>query len=169
MFSFALFGILFKLWQRGIHLVPRMRVGRPHIHLWVEPAPIIQAGSSDRDKLWGRVGLAKNRRAAVRTKGPMGLATRLTRRGMEAWGAFQELERLRRHDDERGKRTSAGSLAISTVTVKQHNRFCRGFVANRAASASVSEGCGYCGHILFVQKLHFDQRAKTLSPLPVSR
>jgi len=26
MVSFALFGILFKLWQRGIHLVPQVRV-----------------------------------------------------------------------------------------------------------------------------------------------
>jgi hypothetical protein len=49
---------------------------------------------------------------------------------------LQELESFRRHDDERRKRTSAGSLAISTVTVKHHNRFCCGFVANRAASAS---------------------------------
>src|SRR5437773_2997949 len=61
----------------------------------------------------------------------------------------QELESFRRHDDERRKRTSAGLLAISSVTVKQHHRFCRGFVANRAASASAGEGRGYCGHTLF--------------------
>ena len=66
----------------------------------------------------------------------MGLATHLTGRGMEAQRALQELESFRRHDDERGKRASAGLLAISTVTVKHHNRFCCGFVANRAASAS---------------------------------
>jgi len=63
---------------------------------------------------------------------------------------LQELESFRRHDDVRRKRTSAGSLAISTVTVKHHNRFCCGLVANRAASASAWEGCGYCGHILFM-------------------
>jgi hypothetical protein len=49
---------------------------------------------------------------------------------------LQELESFRRHDDERRKRTSAGSLAISTVTVKHHNRLSCGFVANRAAGAS---------------------------------
>jgi hypothetical protein len=43
--------ILFKLWQRGIHLVPRVRVACPHIHLRVEPARIIQTRRSDRDKL----------------------------------------------------------------------------------------------------------------------
>jgi hypothetical protein len=42
---------------------------------------------------------------------------------------LQELESFRRHDDESRKRTSAGTLAISTVTVKHHNRFCGGFVA----------------------------------------
>jgi hypothetical protein len=49
---------------------------------------------------------------------------------------LQELESFGRHDHERRKRTSAGSLAISTVTVEHHNRFCRGFVAICAASAS---------------------------------
>src|SRR5204863_2795002 len=51
-----------------------------------------------------------------------------------------------RHDDERRKRASAGALAISTVTVKHHHRFCCGFVANRAASASATKGYVYCGH-----------------------
>src|SRR5437016_2353379 len=64
MVSFALFGILFKLWQRGIHLIPRVRVRCPHIHLRVEPTRIIQARSSDRGKLRDRVGLDRNRRAA---------------------------------------------------------------------------------------------------------
>jgi hypothetical protein len=102
----------------------------------VEPARIIQARSSDRDDVGGRVGLPMNRRAAFRAKAPMGLATHLTGRGMKAYGALQDLESFRRHDDERRIRTSAGLLAISTVTVKHHNRFCCGFVANRAASAS---------------------------------
>src|SRR5437667_6101292 len=70
--------ILFKLWQRGIHFVPWVRVRCPHIHLQGEPARIIQARSSDRDKLRDRVGLRHNRRAAVRAKAPMGLATRVT-------------------------------------------------------------------------------------------
>src|SRR5436189_173352 len=82
--SFALFGILFKLWQCGIHLIPRVRVGCPHIHLRVEPAWIIQARRSDRGKLRDRVGLHHNRYAAVRAKTPTGLAARLTGRGMEA-------------------------------------------------------------------------------------
>src|SRR5262245_58249571 len=75
---FALFGILFKLWQRGIHLIPRMRVRCPHVHLRVEPTRIIQACGPDRDKVRGRVGLAHDRRAAVRAKAPAGHATRLT-------------------------------------------------------------------------------------------
>ena len=53
-------------------------------HLRVEPARIIQARSSDRDKLRDRVRLDRNRRATFRAKAPMRLATRLTGRGMEA-------------------------------------------------------------------------------------
>src|SRR5260370_39730441 len=82
--SFCLRRILFKLWQRGIHLVPRVRVRCPDIYLRVEPARIIQARSSDRDKLRDRVGLDLNGRAAFKAKAPMGLATHLTGRGMEA-------------------------------------------------------------------------------------
>jgi hypothetical protein len=67
-----------KLWQRGIHLVPRVRIGGPYIYLRVEPARIIKAPSSDRDKMGDRVGLDQDRRAAVRAKTPMGLATQLT-------------------------------------------------------------------------------------------
>src|SRR6266481_889135 len=75
--SFVLFGILFKLCQRGIHLIPRMRVGCPHIYLRGEPTRIIQARSSDRDNVRDQVGLAQNRRATFRAKAPMGLATHL--------------------------------------------------------------------------------------------
>src|SRR2546426_913075 len=56
-FSFVLLRILFKLWQRGIHLVPQVRVGCPHIHLRAEPAWIIQTRGSDRGDLRGRVGV----------------------------------------------------------------------------------------------------------------
>ena len=128
--------ILFKLLQCRIHLVPRMRVCCPHIYLRFEPARIIQARHSDRDNVRERLGLALNRRAAFRAKAPMGLAARLTGRGMETQRALQELESFGRHDHVRRKRTSARSLAITTVTVKHHHRFCCGFVANRAASAS---------------------------------
>ena len=77
-------------------------------------------------------------------------AARLTGRGMEARRTLQELERFRRDDDERRKRTAAGSLAIPAVTVKHQNRFCRGFVADRAARASAGEGCGKGSHNLCV-------------------
>ena len=81
---FALFGILFKLWQRGIHLIPRVRVRCPHIHLRIEPTRITQTRSSDRGKLRNCVGLDHNWRAAFRAKAAPGLAARLTGRGMEA-------------------------------------------------------------------------------------
>src|SRR5688572_3817000 len=97
----VLLRILLELWQRGIHLVPWMRVGGPHIHLRIEPARIIQTRGSDGDKLWHRVGLDHYGHAAFGAEAPPGHATRLTGRGMEARRALQELERLRRHDDER--------------------------------------------------------------------
>src|SRR5271157_6376540 len=74
--------ILFKLRQRGIHLVPRVRVACPDIYLWIEPARIIQARRPDRDNVRGRVGIALDRRAAIRAKAPTGLSTHLTGRGM---------------------------------------------------------------------------------------
>jgi len=142
MFALVLFGILFKLRERGIHLIPRVRVRYPHIHLRVEPAWIIQARRSDRDKLRGSVGFAHDGRAAVRAKTSASHATRLTRRGMEAQRALQKIEGFRRHDDKRRKRASAGSLAIPAMTVNHHHWFSSGFVTNRAASASAGEGCG---------------------------
>ena len=78
------FWIFFKLRQRRIHLVPRMRIGCPHIHLQIEPARIIQARGSNRGKMRGGVGIDDNRRAAVRAKAPARHAARLTGRGMEA-------------------------------------------------------------------------------------
>src|SRR5260370_31287406 len=76
--------ILFKLRQRGIHLIPRVRVGCPHIELLVEPARIIQARRSDRDNARVRVGLGQNRRASVPAKAPMGRATPMTGRFVHA-------------------------------------------------------------------------------------
>ena len=113
-----------------------MRIGGPHIHLRVEPARIIQARSSDGNKLRDRVRLDRDRRAAFRAKAPTRLAARFAGRGMEAQGTLQELEAFRRHDHERRKRTSAGLLAIPAVTVKHDHRFDCGFVANRTARAS---------------------------------
>jgi hypothetical protein len=52
--------------------------------LGVEPARIIQARRANRDKLRGRVGFDRDRRAALRAKTPMSLATRLADRAMEA-------------------------------------------------------------------------------------
>src|SRR5947199_10672385 len=80
----------------------------------------------------------------------MGFAPAITRRVVEAERAFQELECFRRHDDESRKRSSAGLLTISTVTVKHHHRFGGRFVTNRAARASTCERCAYRGH-MFIQ------------------
>ena len=60
---------------------------------------------------------------------------------------MQDLESFLRHDDERREWPAAGLLTIPAVAVEHENRLGRGFVANRAASASAGEGCG-C-HILF--------------------
>jgi hypothetical protein len=70
--------ILFKLWQRGVHLVPRVRVGRPNIHLRFEPTGIIQTRRPDRCDVRVYGGLGHDRRAAVSTKLPVSLATRMT-------------------------------------------------------------------------------------------
>ena len=138
--------ILFKLRQCVVHFVPRVRVTCPHVHLWFEPARIIQTRASDRDKLRNGIGLDHNRRAAFGAKASASHATLFAGRRMKAGRALQELERLRRHDDERRKRPATRSLAIATVTVKHQNRFGCGFVADRAASASTGEG-SCCAHV----------------------
>jgi len=74
--------------QRGIHFVPWMRVTGPHVHLWFEPARIIQARRSDRNKLRNGIGLDHNRRAAVRAKTPAGHATHFAGRRMKAGRAL---------------------------------------------------------------------------------
>ena len=137
------------LGQRGIHFVPWVRITCPHVHLWFEPARIIQARGSDRNNLRNRIGLDHNRRAAVRAKASAGHAAHFAGRRMKARRALQEFEGFRGYDDERGKRPATGSLAIVTVTVKHQYRCGCGFVANRAASASTGEGSCYV-HFLFV-------------------
>jgi len=102
--------------------------------------------------MWDGVGLALDRRAAFRAETPMGPATHLTGRGVEAQCALPELESCGRHDDERRERAPAGSLAIAAVTVHHHQRFGSAFVANLAASASAGKGRGYFVHILFVSR-----------------
>ena len=74
--------------QRGIHFVPWMRVTGPHVHLWFEPARIIQARRSDRNKLRNGIGLDHNRRAAVRAKTPAGHAAHFAGRRMKAGRAL---------------------------------------------------------------------------------
>ena len=85
--------------ERGIHFVPRMRVSCPDVHLWFEPAWIIQARGSDRNNLRSGIGLDHNRGATVRAKAAAGHATHFAGRRMKAGRALQELETFRRHDD----------------------------------------------------------------------
>jgi len=80
----SLLRVLFKLWQRGIHFVPWVRVTCPHVHLGFEPARIIQAGGSDRNKLRNGIRLDHDWRAAVRAKAPAGHAALFAGRRMEA-------------------------------------------------------------------------------------
>jgi hypothetical protein len=134
--------------QRGIHFVPWMRVTGPYVHLRFEPARIIQARGSDRNKLRNGIGLDHNRRAAVRAKAPAGHAAHFAGRRMKAGRTLQELESFCRHDNESRKRSPTGLLAIATVTVKHHNRFGCRFVTDRAASASTGEGSCWV-HVLF--------------------
>ncbi len=147
--SSLLLRILFKLRQRGIHFVPRVRVTCPYVHLQFEPTRIIQARGSDRHKLRNGIGLDHNGRATVRTKAPAGHAAVFAGRRMKAGRALQELQSFRRHDDKRRKWPATGSLAIATVTVKHQNRCGCGFVANRAASASTGQG-SCCAHVIIV-------------------
>jgi hypothetical protein len=98
-FSSLLMSILFMLRQRGIHFVPRVRVTCPDVHLWFEPARIIQARGSDRNNLRSGIGLDHNRRPAVRAKAPAGHATHFAGRWMKVGRALQELESFRWHDD----------------------------------------------------------------------
>lgn len=136
MFCFWLLRILFELRQRGIHLIPRVRVGCPHVHLRFEPTQIIQTCGSDGNKLRNGVGPNHNRRATVGTKAAASHPALLAWRSVKAGRPLQELEGFRRHDDVRRKRPATGSLAIATVAVKHQSRFGCAFVANRAASAS---------------------------------
>ena len=133
--------------QRRIHFVPRVRVTCPDVHLRFEPTRTIQARGSDGNKLRNGIGLHHNRSAAFGAKASASHATLFAGRRMKAGRALQELERLRRHDDERRERPATRSLAIATVTVKHQNRFGCGFVADRAASASTGEG-SCCAHVL---------------------
>jgi hypothetical protein len=145
----SLLRILFKLRQRGIHFVPWVRVTCPYVHLGFEPARIIEAGGSDRNKLWNSIGLDHDRCAAVRAKASAGHSALFAGRRMKAGRAVQDLESFRRYDDERRKRAARGLLTIATMTVKHRNGCGNGLIADRATGASTGErSC--CAHSLFV-------------------
>ena len=130
------FWIFLKLLQRRIHLVPRLRVGSPDMHPPFEQGGIIQARSVDTSALFADA--AEKPRATVRAKPAFVVTAGLARRGIEARRAFCDFE-FCRHIHNRGKRSASGALAITTMTVKHHDRFSCAFVANRAASASAGK------------------------------
>ena len=101
MFVLCLRRILFELCQRGIHVVPRMRVRYPDVHLRSEATRIVQTRGSDRDDLRLRVGLDQNRRTAGWTKPAMGLAACLARPVMKLQRSLQKRESVFRYDYER--------------------------------------------------------------------
>jgi hypothetical protein len=63
-----------KFRQCGIHVVPRLSIAGPNVHLLVEPARIIQARGSSPDDLGDRVGRYRNGRATVGAKAAMRLS-----------------------------------------------------------------------------------------------
>src|SRR6187551_2933981 len=74
---------------------------------------------SDRDDLRLRVGPDHNWRTAIGTKSAMGLTAGFARHVMKVQRALQKPDSVFRQDNERRERSSARSLAISAVTMKQ--------------------------------------------------
>ena len=129
--------VLLELRQFWIHLVPRLRVGRPDFLLRFIQGRIVQSPGSD---ALPEVGLAAEQsRTAFRTKAADVVAHHLTLRLVIFRRPLRDLKRVRRRVED-GRVPAAGRfLTIPAVTVERHNRVRGNFVTNRAARASTGD------------------------------
>ena len=133
----ALWPILLKLWQLRIHVVPRLRIGRPNFMLRFIGSRIVESPSGD---ALSEIRLpAEQARAAFRTRTADVITDHFARCFVIFRRTFCDLESLRRHIENRGVRTAGHLLTIATVTIEHHDRFRADFITNRPAHTSTSK------------------------------
>src|SRR6476646_7216631 len=103
--------ILFKLRQLRIHVVPRLRIGRPNFVLRSIHTRIVESPSGD---ALSEIRLAAEESGtAVRTEAPLIVADHFTRGAVIFRRTFCNLECFRRHVENRSVRAAARFLTIA--------------------------------------------------------
>ena len=162
--------ILFEFRNRGIHLVPRLRVGNENIHLRLKPARIIKASSQDSHKgrFYSFKFASRNSGSAFRTKTAFMFASPDAGREMVTQLSADQSKRLSRQQQPGSESAAGPLLAIATMTLKHHDRLSVAFVPNRATRAATGKRSV---HGTFTVNLEFQLRR--VSPvalaIPASR
>ena len=134
--------VILEFRNRGIHLVPRLRVGNEEVHLRLEPTWVVQCSRQHSDE--GRI--ARFRFGAGHSRSAFGAKTALVfsradaRREMVTQLSACNSKSISRNHDRGGTRAARHVLAIAAMTVDHHHRFGGDFVTNGAAGAASGNG-----------------------------
>src|SRR6266446_7815698 len=129
--------VLLELRQFWIHLVPRLRVGRPNFELRFIQTWIVQ---TRRGYALSVLGLAAEQsRTAFRTKTALVITHGLARCIVITRRTFRDLESFRRHVENGSVCTAGHQLTIAAMTIEHHDRFRADLVTNRTARASAAK------------------------------
>jgi hypothetical protein len=133
--------ILLEFRNRGIHLVPWLRIRNEEIHLRLEPARIIERASQDSHKLrfCSFKFASRNTRSAFGTKTAFMFSSPDTGREMVTQSSACQSKRLSRHQHPGSESAASHLLTIATMALKHHDRLRNAFVANCAARTAASE------------------------------
>lgn len=147
--------ILLEFRNRGIHLVPWLRIRNEEIHLRLEPARIIERASQDSHKrrFCSFKFASRNTRSAFRTKTAFMFSSPDTGREMVTQSSACQSKRPSRHQHPGSESAASHLLTIATMALKHHDRLRNAFVANRTAGATAGERY-FHGPSFAISRLH---------------
>jgi hypothetical protein len=133
--------ILLEFRNRGIHLVPWLRIRNEEIHLRLEPARIIERASQDSHKLrfCSFKFASRNTRSAFGTKTAFMFSSPDTGREMVTQLSACQSKRPSRHQHPGSESAASHLLTIATMALKHHDRLRSAFVPNGTARTAPTE------------------------------
>ncbi len=133
--------VLLKFRDRGIHLVPRLRIRNENIHLRLKPTRIVQRASQDSDKrrISSLKFASRNTRPAFGTKTTFMFSAPDTGCEMVTQLSVRQSKCRFRQQQPGNESAASHVLTIATMAFEHHDRLGSAFVSNRAAGAASSE------------------------------
>ena len=146
---FCLRRVSFELWQRWVHMVPRLRVRGEDVVARTKPTRVVQTSGVDSDNWRCAFGIFSSRysRTTLSAKATFMLKPSRAWCEMVAQLTFRQPKRRCRHKQARDESAARHSLAIAAMAFEHHNGFSGTFVANRSANATA---CKWHDHNLMV-------------------